>query len=311
MIVTVTLNPAVDEGYVVRDFNPGGWFRAVSSDRSPGGKGINVSLLLNQLGHESAAMGFLAGFNGDYIRDVLRRLRITTNFVHVTGETRTNVYVVDETGRVETGISESGPEISEDALTRFLSNYRRMLNRASVVVIGGSIPPGVPQDIYRDLVSMAKDVGVETFVDAAGPAFMAGIEAGPSFAKIDHRFMSQLSGTPLSTLDNLIRAVSDLHDLGVNWAVSSYHVYGDVFFTPDGIYLAKLGDRTDVVSMFGASDALVAGLVVGYMEGMSPEEAIRFSMGCAMEDATHMAKGISGREAVERYMSTVEIEKLR
>ncbi|PIE54133.1 MAG: sugar kinase [Dethiosulfovibrio peptidovorans] len=311
MIVTVTLNPAVDEDYVVRDFVPGRWFRAMVSEKTPGGKGINVSLLLNQLGHDSAAMGFLAGFNGDYIRDALQRLRITTNFVHVEGETRTNVHVLDELGHLETGLSELGPTISEDALNRFMSNYRRMLKRASVVVIGGSIPPGVPQDIYRDLVTLARDAGRTTFIDAAGPAFMAGIEAGPSFAKIDHRFMSQLSDHPLSSLDNLIDAVSEIHDFGARWAVASYHVYGDVFFTPDGIYLATLGDRSDLVSMFSASDALVSGLIVAYLEGLSSEDAIKFSMACAMEDATHVAKGISSREAAERLMSTVLIEKLR
>lgn len=311
MIVTVTLNPAVDEGYIVNDFAPGGWFRAESSHKSPGGKGINVSLLLDQLGHESAAMGFLAGFSGDYIRDFLRRRKITTNFIHVPGDTRSNVYVIDGLGRVETGISEPGPSIPSEALERFMSNYRRMLSRASTVVLGGSIPPGVPQDIYRSLISMAKETGVTTFVDAAGPAFMAAIEAGPSFAKIDHRFMSQLAGRSLFSLDNLIQAVSDLHDQGAGWAVSSYHLYGDVFFAPDGIYLATMGDKRDLVSMFSAGDALVAGLVAANEEGMSTEDSIRFSMACAMEDATHVEKGVGNRNGVERYMDKVDIEKLR
>ncbi|SMG43789.1 1-phosphofructokinase family hexose kinase [Dethiosulfovibrio salsuginis] len=311
MIVTVTLNPAVDEGYVVEDFSPGGWFRAGSSQKSPGGKGINVSLLLDQLGHESAAMGFLAGFSGDYIRDALRRRRITTNFVHVPGDTRSNVYVLDRLGKVETGISETGPFIPPDALSRFMANYRRMLSRASTVVFGGSIPPGVPQDIYRDLISMAKVLGITTFVDAAGPAFMAAIDAGPSFAKVDHRFMSKLAGKSLFSLDSLIEAVIDIHDHGAGWAVSSYHIYGDLFFTPEGIYLATMADRRDVVSMFSAGDALVAGLVVANEEGMDVEEAIRFSMACAMEDAAHLEKGVGSREDVLHYMDKVDLEKIR
>ena len=92
MIVTVTLNPAVDEEFVVSDFRPGGWFRSTQADRTPGGKGINVSIMLRQLGYESTTMGYLAGFNGSYILDSLRRKRITTSFIHVRGETRTNVY---------------------------------------------------------------------------------------------------------------------------------------------------------------------------------------------------------------------------
>ncbi len=311
MIVTVTLNPAVDESYIVEDFSPGGWFRAGSSQKSPGGKGINVSLLLDQLGHESAAMGFLAGFSGDYIRDDLRRRRITTNFVHVQGDTRSNVYIIDKLGRVETGISETGPSIPPDALNRFMANYKRMLSRASTVVLGGSIPPGVPQDIYRDLISMANEAGITTFVDAAGPAFMAAIDAAPSFAKVDHRFMSQLSGKSLFSLDSLMEAITDIHQHGAGWAVSSYHIYGDLFFTPKGIFLATMGDKKEVVSMFSAGDALVAGLVVANEEGMDVEEAIRFSMACAMEDATHVEKGVGSRENVNRYMDRVDIEKLR
>lgn len=136
MIITVTLNPAVDEEYVVPEFRPGGWFRASETNRSAGGKGVNVSLILSQLGYSSAAMGFLAGFNGEFIRDELRKKRITTNFVHVRGETRTNVYIVDEIGHVETGVTESGPYVSEGALGRFLNNYDRMLTRAKFVYMG-------------------------------------------------------------------------------------------------------------------------------------------------------------------------------
>lgn len=311
MIVTVTLNPAIDEGYIVEDFSPGGWFRTEASQKSPGGKGINVSLLLDQLGYESAAMGFLAGFSGDYIRDNLRRRRITTNFVHVPGDTRSNVQIIDKLGMMETGISEEGPFIPPDALNRFMSNYKRMLSRASTVVLGGSIPPGVPQDVYRTLITMAKDLGIPTFVDAAGPAFMAAVDAAPSFAKVDHRFMSKLSGKSLFSLDSLMEAVSEIHDHGAGWAVSSYHIYGDLFFTPEGIFLATMADRKDIVSMFSAGDALVAGLVVANKEGMDVEETIRFSMACAMEDTSHLEKGVGSREGVERYMDRVDIEKLR
>jgi 1-phosphofructokinase family hexose kinase len=309
VIITVTLNPAVDEEYVVPEFRPGGWFRTSSTDRSPGGKGINVSLLLAQLGYTSAAMGFLAGFNGEYIRDVLRRKRITTNFVHVRGETRTNVYIVDEIGHVETGIAESGPYIPEGAVSRFLANFDRMLARARLIVIGGSLPPGVPLDFYRELISRAKSREIPTLVDAAGPPFMEALEAGPTFAKIDHRFMSRMAGVALTSLDNLIEVVSKVHDQGVEWAVTSYRTYGEVFFTPEGIYLAEY-ERKGLVSLFGADDALIAGLVVAREEGMNVEEAVRFATACAWEDTLHFEKGIRDRETVEGHMEKVEIQKL-
>jgi len=309
MIVTVTLNPAVDEEFVVSEFQPGGWFRSRNVNRTPGGKGINVSIMLSQLGYETAAMGFLAGFNGGYIRDVLRRERITTNFVHVKGETRTNVYIVDDVGHVETGISEPGPYIAEEAYERFLKNYERMLKRARLIVMGGSLPPGVPQDAYSTLVTMAREQNIPVWLDAAGSPLMAGLEAGPNLAKIDHRFMSKVSGISLTSLENLIKVVSKLHDQGIEWAIASYHTYGDVFFTPEGIYLA-LGDRRSVISLFGASDALVAGMVVAWQEKMSIEETVRFSLACAWEDATHVEKGFRSRQAIEEKVPEIIVEKL-
>lgn len=309
MIVTVTLNPAIDEEYMVPEFVPGGWFRASTVDRSPGGKGINVSMTLKQLGYDSAAMGFLAGFNGEYIRDSMRRIGLTTNFVHVHGETRTNVYVVDEVGHVETGIAELGPYISEDAIGRFLANYQRMLRRASLVMLGGSLPPGTPQDFYRDLVRMTREAGIPTVIDAAGAPLMAALEAGPTVARVDHRFVSRLSGVSLNSLDNLIETVTRIHDQGVEWAVTSYRTYSHVFSTPGGVYLAEF-ERKGLASLFGAEDALIAGILVARKEQMDVEQSIRFGLACAWEDALHLEKGVRGRESVESLVSRVRLEKL-
>ncbi len=310
MILTVTLNPAVDEQYLLPQFELGSWSRAQSSRRTPGGVGINVALTLSQLGYDVAAMGFLAGFNGDYIRDALARRRITTNFVHVTGETRTNVHILDGLGQVETGISEEGPSIAQEALERFLDNYKRMTSRASAVVIGGSLPPGVPQDIYRDLCVIARKVGLPVYVDALGPQCLAAMDGSPFFAKVDHRFISALAGQVVDSLDSLVAALQYVHDLGVQWAAASYHVYGDVYLTPKGLFLASLSDREYARSLFGASDALVAGLVAAHSEAMDAEDAVRFSMACAVEESSHALKGVSSREAVERCLAWVNIQRL-
>ncbi len=310
MIVTVTLNPAVDEQYLLPEFEPGSWNRAESSRRTPGGMGINVALTLSHLGYDVAAMGFLAGFNGDYIRDALGRTRITTNFVHVPGETRTNVYIVDNVGQVETGISEAGPQIPKQALRRFLDNYKRMTTRASAVVIGGSLPPGIPMDIYRDLCVIAKNVGLPVYIDASGPECLAAADSGPFFARVDHRFVSELCGHTVDSLDSLIAALQDVHDLGVQWAVASYQLYGDVYLTPKGLFLASLAEREQAVSLFRFGDALVAGMIAAHAEGMDVEEAVRFSMACAAEDSSHVLKGVSSREAAERCLAWVNIERL-
>jgi fructose-1-phosphate kinase PfkB-like protein len=167
----------------------------------------------------------------------------------------------------------------------------------------------VPLDFYRELVARAKNREIPTIVDAAGPPLMEALEAGPTVAKIDHRFMSRMAGVPLTSLDNLIEVVSKVHNQGVEWAVTSYRTYGDVFSTPGGIYLAEY-ERKGLVSLFGADDALIAGLVVARKEGMNVEETVRFATACAWEDALHFEKGIRDRETVERLLEDVRIEKL-
>ena len=309
MIVTVTLNPAVDEEFVVSDFRPGGWLRSQQADRTPGGKGINVSIMLHQIGYESTAMGYLAGFNGAYILDFLRREQITTSFVHVPGETRTNVYIIDENGNVGTGLSEPGPDVSEDAQVRFMRMYTRMLQRARVVVIGGSLPPGVETGIYAELIRKAQSLGIPTIIDSAGEPLLEALDAEPTIAKIDHRFMSRMHGVPLNSLDNIIDVVSRLRERGIQWVIASYHVFGNVFSCPDGIFLS-MSDRRTAVSLFASSDALIAGMIAAREEKMSSLDTIRFAMACAWETTTHFEKGIFGRAAVADIMRKVEIEKL-
>ncbi len=312
LIVTVTLNPAVDEEYMVPEFHLGGWFRASSVRQLPGGKGINVSVILKQLNYDSVAMGFLAGFNGEYIRDAMRRMRISTNFVHVKGETRTNVYIVDPVGHMETGIAAMGPYISEEALSRFTINYDRMLKRASLVAIGGSLPPGVSQDYYRTLVEKAKAVGVPVFLDAAGPPLSAALELVPTAVRIDHRFISVTLGYPIDSLDKLVERISQIHAQGVEWAITACATHdglGNIFYTPNGIYVAET-DVDQAVSMIGAGDALMAGLIVAYKEGMDTEMTVRFAMACLWEEIAHPGHGIGGMDKVKSLVSRVRLEKL-
>lgn len=310
MIVTVTLNPAVDEEYVIPRYESGRWIRSSSSQRTPGGSGINVALILNQLGFETAAMGFLAGFNGDYIRDALRRYGITTNFIHVPGETRTNINVVDEAHQCETSIVEGGHPVSSEAVARFMTNYRRMMSRASAVVLGGSLPQDVSGDIYGEMTRIAVDAGLPVYVDASGAELSAALEGDPFYVNVDHRFLlGEQAQTSVEPQDARAALVDHLKNYGARWAVASCDVCGEIFSTPSGIYLAK-ADRDIARSLFTFDDAITAGVVVATLENMPVEDVVKFSLACALEDSSHALKGVSSREAVERFLPSVSIERL-
>ena len=310
MIVTVTPNPSMDEAYLVPEFNPGRWFRASSVERSPGGRGINVSHVLSQLGWESVATGFLAGHTGDFIQESLYRAGITTNFVNVAGENRTNTYVIDEIGGLETAITDVGPDVSPDAVDRFFWNLDKLLPRAECVLMGGSLPPGVPVDFFRDVTNRARQYNIPVFIDTFGPPLAEVLEALPTVVKIDHRFMDSVKGITLSALEHLIDLSKKIYDQGVDWIITSYFNNGNLFCTPQGYFLAEI-ERADMVSVLGANDALMAGMIVARLERMGVEESIRFAMACVQEDVRHIQKGVPSRAAVEAALRSVTIQKVR
>lgn len=309
MIVTVTPNPAIDEAFFVPEFRPGRWFRASSVERTPGGRGINVSLVLHQLGYSSIATGFVAGYTGDFIREKLLTLGITTNFIKTKGENRTNAYVIDEVGGIETGLTDLGPKVSQGEIDRFFASFDRLVERADSVVMGGSIPPGVPNDFFRQVIERARLHNTCVFLDAFGAPLEEALLAQPTVVKLDQRFMNSIDGIPLSSVDNLLLISKKIFDQGVDWIITSYFNHSNLFYTPRGMFMAEISQK-EIVSVFGANDSLMAGMAVAREEGMNIEETIRFAMACVLADVQHMKKGIPSRALVESSMSRVQIDKI-
>lgn len=310
MIITVTLNPAVDEEYLVDALVPGKWTRANQTLRMPGGRGINVALMLTQLGYNAVAMGFLAGFNGEYIRDALRRANVSTNFVHIQGETRTNVYISTAKGLDGTSVYEKGPVVDEEACRRFMMNYKRMLNRASAVMLGGALPLGVPKEIYKELSAMAKEAGLPVYIDAYGSAFLMALETQPRLAKIPDTRIEELAGEPLTSLGPYIKAAKKVYNMGIHWSLLAYTDYCTVFATPQGVYLGRIQNEKSAASFFNTRDARMTGIIIADAEGMNTEDSIRFAMACAALNSTHLDKNLIGREAINSYMDKVSVEKV-
>ncbi len=309
-VITVTLNPAVDEKYRVKELKHRGWTRAVEVDRSAGGKGINVSRILKQLGHDSIVMGFIGGFTGELVRVEMEKLEITSALCYIKGDTRIDTFITDLTGELQVGITEEGPVIRPQELRRFKRSYGRMLNRADFVYMGGSLPKGVPDDIYAELISEAKDRGKMTFLEAAGTPLLKGIEASPDFVKIDHRYVSEIYGHSIKELNDIIKAVREIEKKGnIKYIVIDYHESGDVFRTPEGYFLVELTEYKPV-KILGGGDALVAAFIASLIEGMSLEESIIFSMATAYEELLHLEEGIRSREHVERLKPLVKLRRL-
>lgn len=309
MIITITPNPAMEEAYSTEEFHPGRWFNACEVHRSPGGRGVNVSIILKQLGYDSIATGFLAGHSGSYIRDDLLQRGISTNFVQIKGENRTNTFIRDTVGDIETSLTDCGPTIFEDAQKRFFWNLERLLPRATAVHMGGSVPPGVPDDFFRQAIDRARRRNIPVFVDSFGNPLDLAIEALPNVVKIDHRFLNTIRNITLSALDHLIDISRKIFDEGVDWTITSYFNKSNLFCTTKGFFLGEIG-LEGVRTYRTANDALMAGMIVAREERMGIEDTIRFAMACVQETVRWPQKGLRDREDVERSMGEIVIQKI-
>ena len=181
MIVTVTLNPALDLTYAVDALVPHGTHRVITVAERPGGKGLNVARVLQALGEPVLATGLLGGATGDRVAQLLAAEGVRSSFVRIGGETRRTVAVVDRADA--TGFWEPGPTVTPGEWSLFVAEFRELLGPATVVTLSGSLPPGVPIDAYASLIALATAVNVPTVLDTSGPALRAGLLAGPSMAK--------------------------------------------------------------------------------------------------------------------------------
>jgi fructose-1-phosphate kinase PfkB-like protein len=210
---------------------------------------------------------------------------------------------------VETSVTDSGPNVDEDAQKRFFWNLDRMLPRATAVQMGGSLPPGVPDDFFKNAIDRVRRKNIPVFVESFGSPLDRAIEALPTVVKIDQRFMKTIRSISLSTLDHLIDISKKIFDEGVDWIITSYFNRSNVFCTTKGYFLAEIGVE-EAVSFRSASDALTAGMMVARAERMGIEDTIRFSMACVREVICGSATDELSREDVEKALAGVTIQKL-
>ncbi|GFJ82993.1 1-phosphofructokinase family hexose kinase [Phytohabitans houttuyneae] len=243
MILTVTLNPALDLTYAVPALVPGATHRVDGVASRPGGKGVNVARVLHALGEPVVAAGLAGGGTGARLRAELAAAGIEEAFTPIAGETRRTVVVAAPTGA--TGFWEPGPEVTAGEWAAFLAGYPALVRRAALVVLAGSLPRGVPADAYARLVEVARAAGAATILDADGPALRHGLAAGPDLVKPNADELAGLGAPP--------------QRLGARDVVSSHGEAGLVASTSAGSWTAALA-RPLPGNATGAGDACVAAL---------------------------------------------------
>lgn len=272
VIYTVTFNPSLDYIVSVKDFRPGMTNRTSSELMLAGGKGINVSIVLGNLGIKSTALGFIAGFTGDEIVKRLHNSGINSEFIKINdGISRINIKLKSIDG---TEINGQGPHIDSSHIEQLMNRLRR-LESGDVLVLAGSIPAGISDNIYKDIMDMLKDKGVQIVVDATSRLLTNVLEYNPFFIKPNQHELGDIFNVTLNTQEEVIPYALELKKMGAVNVCVSMGGKGAILVADDGnVYKAKAPDGK-LKNSVGAGDSLVAGFLSGWIEKKDYEYAFR------------------------------------
>lgn len=312
MIITVTLNAAIDRTVAVPNFRLGHRHRAVESRTVAGGKGINVARAIGLLGRPVIAAGFVGGPTGNRVKEELRREAVLTDFTSIAGETRINMAVIDPTSGEQTEINERGPAVGPEEVERFVERLRYLAGGAGVCVLAGTLPPGAGEDLYARLVAELRALGVTVVVDSEGEPMLAALRAGASVVTPNEREAEELVGQEFADEGDLAQGLSELVRLGASEAAIT-RPDGCVAAVGEGAerrYLEARIRSLEPVSTVGSGDAFLAGYVAARYDGREPGECLSYGVACGAESTQHFGAGTVDRNQVERLLGEVEVRDL-
>ena len=301
MIYTVTFNPSID--YIVRleNFTAGEINRVNYEQILPGGKGINVSIVLKNLGHDSTALGFLAGFTGIAMQQMLHAFGVTDDFVRLDdGFSRINVKIKAAS---ETEINGQGPVITEEAQRALFAKLDR-LQSGDTLVLAGSIPNTLPDDIYERIMEHLEGRGIRIVVDATKNLLRRVLKYRPFLIKPNNHELGEMFGVELKTDDDIILHAKKLQEEGATNVLISMAGDGAILLTAEGVFYRSAAPKGTLVNSVGAGDSMVAGFLAGFMESDGSYEHA-FYMGVATGSASAFSPNLATREEALALLKTI------
>ena len=301
MIYTVTFNPSID--YIVRleNFTSGEINRVNYEQILPGGKGINVSIVLKNLGHASTALGFLAGFTGVAMQQMLHSFGVTDDFVRLDdGFSRINVKIKAES---ETEINGQGPVITEAAQRALFEKLDR-LQSGDTLVLAGSIPNTLPDDIYERIMEHLDGRGIRIVVDATKNLLRRVLKYRPFLIKPNNHELGEMFGVELKTDDDIILHAKKLQEEGATNVLISMAGDGAILLTAEGVFYRSAAPKGRLVNSVGAGDSMVAGFLAGFMESDGSYDRA-FYMGVATGSASAFSENLATREEALALLKTI------
>ncbi|MBO5030962.1 MAG: 1-phosphofructokinase [Lachnospiraceae bacterium] len=294
MIYTVTFNPSLDYIVSVDNFQMGMTNRTSSEMMLPGGKGINVSIVLKNLGFDSTALGFTAGFTGDEIAKSLMNMGVKSGFIRISeGISRINLKLKNIEG---TEINGRGPDISKESLAELMEQLEQ-LEAGDVLVLAGSIPPSIPGDIYSQILKKLQEQGILTIVDAVKDLLLPVLEYRPFLIKPNNYELGELFGVKLSAREEVIPYGKRLQEMGARNVLISLAGEGAVLIAENQEVYSAPAPKGTLINGVGAGDSMVAGFLAGWLEKHDYRHA--FHMGVAAGSASAFSEQLAAREEIQ------------
>lgn len=309
MITTVTLNPCVDHTIVTEKFLYGGTNKVKSIQKDFAGKGINVSKALKELGAETICLGFAYEKDAEKFQGSLDERNISHDFVVVPGELRTNMKIFDASAKIMSEFNESGHPVSAGSLEKFYDKVQQYLPMTDILVLDGSVPPGVPKDIYRRLMESVNELGIRTILDAADELFLEGIKGKPYLIKPNIDEISRALGRKFRSRDEVIAAARELVGEEIRYVCVSMGAEGALLVTEKVAFFAP-ALSVEVEGVQGAGDSMVAGFCLAMEKGCGAKEMLQYAMAAAAGSLVKKGTELCGREEFEHYLPLARVEKV-
>lgn len=308
MIGTVTLNPSVDRRYTIEELAKNTVNRTDDYAASAGGKGLNVARVLRMLGEDVAGFGFIGGETGSFIQSELEKMSVQNQFMEIDGTTRTCLNIIDANGdNIE--VLEQGPTISKADAEKFIEAFDAVIENYDFFTMSGSLPKGLDQTIYSDLIERANAKGKRVILDTSGDVLLKNLSAKPFLIKPNEEELSDITGIELNSEANIKEAAQVLLDKGAKNIAISLGSKGMYFYGEEGNYKVEI-PSIKVQNTVGSGDSSVAGFAYALTRGDDIESALKYANACGMSNASQLGTGEVDPKQVEELVKEIKVSKL-
>lgn len=308
MVLTVTLNPTIDRVYFVDEFKIGRVHRSDNFMRAVGGKGLDVSRVVKILGVDTAAMGFVGGYTGDFVKTETKKDGVKILFTEIEGETRTCINISVKDGK-SGEVLELGPFVTEEEVSRFLEQFKENIDDYNIIVVAGSMPRGMDSNFYEKLVDIAKEKGKRIIVDTSGDALANIITKEPFMVKPNNEELAALMGKEVQTDEQVKEALLYLEEKGVEVPFLSLGKEGAAGKI-DGKFLKFTPPTVKVVNTVGSGDSVIAGISAGLDMGKDLIDSIKLGVAAGTANTQFEKPGFVTKELVDEILTKVTIKEI-